>query len=75
MRVDNNVPDAARDVPHHRLSRRAFPWSSSSPSPAPGRAELEILPDTFTFTGPDTAHCGTGTADFLVFDGCRPTPR
>ena len=35
-------------------------------------AQLEILPDTFTFTGPDTAHCGTGTADFLVFDGIPP---
>jgi hypothetical protein len=33
---------------------------------------LEILPDTFTFTGPDTATCGTGTADFLVFDGTPP---
>jgi len=35
-------------------------------------SELEILPDTFTFTGPTTAQCGTGSGQFLVFDGVPP---
>jgi len=33
---------------------------------------LTILPDQFTFTGRDSATCGTGTADFFVFDGTPP---
>jgi hypothetical protein len=33
---------------------------------------LTILPDEFTFTGRDSATCGTGTADFFVFDGTPP---
>lgn len=33
---------------------------------------LTILPDAFTFTGPNTAACGTGQGDFLVFDGEPP---
>ena len=34
--------------------------------------QLEIIPDTFTFTGPNTAQCGTGQGSFLVFDGVPP---
>jgi hypothetical protein len=30
------------------------------------------VPNDFTFTGPLTTTCGTGTADFLVFDGVAP---
>jgi hypothetical protein len=33
---------------------------------------LEILPDTFTFTGATKAECGTGSGQFLVFDGIPP---
>jgi len=35
-------------------------------------AVLTALPSSFTFTGPDTATCGTGSGDFLVFDGVPP---
>ena len=38
----------------------------------PLAAQLEIIPNEFTFTGPDTATCGTGSAQFLVFDGLPP---
>ena len=34
--------------------------------------ELEILPNEFTFTGAFSDRCGTGSADFLVFDGAPP---
>ena len=34
--------------------------------------ELEIIPDEFTFTGPNNVTCGTGSAQFLVFDGVPP---
>jgi len=33
---------------------------------------LTILPDQVTFSGADSASCGTGQADFLVFDGVPP---
>ena len=38
----------------------------------PIAADLEIIPNQFTFTGPDTVTCGTGSAQFLVFDGVPP---
>jgi hypothetical protein len=38
----------------------------------PINGALEAIPDEFTFTGPTTAMCGTGRADFLVFDGTPP---
>lgn len=34
--------------------------------------ELEIIPNEFTFGGPHSAACGTGTGSFLVFDGIPP---
>ena len=33
---------------------------------------LTILPNDFTFTGPRQGVCGTGSGDFLVFDGTPP---
>ena len=33
---------------------------------------LTAVPNTFTFTGPLTTTCGTGSADFIVFDGTAP---
>jgi hypothetical protein len=33
---------------------------------------LTVLPNDFTFTGPRTGVCGTGSADFIVFDGDPP---
>lgn len=33
---------------------------------------LTVLPNDFTFTGPRQGVCGTGNADFLVFDGQPP---
>jgi len=34
--------------------------------------QLTILPNSFTFTGPLQGVCGTGSADFIVFDGDPP---
>lgn len=33
---------------------------------------LTIIPNTITFTGPDSQTCGTGSADVVVFDGVPP---
>jgi hypothetical protein len=33
---------------------------------------LTALPNDFTFTGPLTGICGTGSGDFIVFDGTPP---
>ncbi len=33
---------------------------------------LTAVPNTFTFTGALTTTCGTGSADFIVFDGTPP---
>ena len=33
---------------------------------------LTVIPDEFTLAGRNTAECGTGTGDFMVFDGTPP---
>ena len=33
---------------------------------------LTVIPDEFTLGGRNTAECGTGTGDFMVFDGTPP---
>lgn len=33
---------------------------------------LTALPDEFTLAGPNSAQCGTGSGDFLIFDGTPP---
>jgi hypothetical protein len=33
---------------------------------------LVAIPNSFTFTGPDTATCGTGDVDVFIFDGTPP---
>lgn len=42
---------------------------SSEPA---SEGDLVAIPDSFTFTGPNTTTCGTGVADFLVFGGQPP---
>lgn len=40
-----------------------------------GRSQSQVItpvPNDFTFTGPLTTTCGTGSANFLVFDGLAP---
>ena len=34
--------------------------------------QLSVIPNEFTFTGPRQGVCGTGSADFVVFDGDPP---
>jgi hypothetical protein len=34
--------------------------------------ELTAIPEEFSLTGPNSAQCGTGSGDFLVFDGTPP---
>lgn len=36
------------------------------------KTTLTALPSSFTFTGKDTSTCGTGSGQFLVFDGTPP---
>ena len=72
FRVSNNVPTQlamfrVTDVLTGVSTEQLFTIIGS-----PVGTQLAIIPDTFKFTGPDTAHCGTGTADFLVFDGIPP---
>ena len=38
----------------------------------PLSGSLTAIPDEFTLAGADSATCGTGTGDFLVFDGTPP---
>jgi hypothetical protein len=34
--------------------------------------DMSVIPPSLTFTGFDTAHCGTGTSDLFVLDGQAP---
>lgn len=46
---------------------QVFPISGNG-----ARSTLTAIPNQFTFTGPLTGICGTGTASFMVFDGVPP---
>ena len=39
---------------------------------ASASSALKAIPESLTFTGKDSTVCGTGTGDFLVFDGQPP---
>jgi hypothetical protein len=72
FRVDTNVPSQLAII---RLVDVETGVSTEYIVPVVGNqlaSELEIIPNEFTFTGPDTATCGTGGAGFLVFDGQPP---
>lgn len=72
FRVENNVPTQIGlfrivDVETGVSTEHAFVITGT-----PLAAALTIIPNEFTFTGRDTATCGTGSAQFLVFDGLPP---
>lgn len=72
FRVNNNIESQVAII---RLVDVATGVSTEHVVPVVGNqlaSELEIIPDEFTFTGPNTAACGTGSAGFLVFDGQPP---
>jgi hypothetical protein len=72
FRVDTNVPSQIAII---RLVDVETGVSTEHVVPIVGNplaSELTIIPNEFTFTGPDTATCGTGGAGFLVFDGQPP---
>jgi hypothetical protein len=55
-------------VPSGVYADHVFTISQRSPTPS----VITAIPDTFTFTGPLQGTCGTGVADFFVFDGLPP---
>ncbi|MGE5094480.1 MAG: hypothetical protein ACM3SO_05030 [Betaproteobacteria bacterium] len=72
MQVNANVPpqfgvlrvvDPATGV----YVDEVFPISSSGPT-----ATLTAIPNAFSFTGPLSTICGTGSGDFMVFGGQPP---
>ena len=72
FRVNTNVPTQLAlfriiDVETGVSTEELFTISGTPLAPT-----LAVIPDKFTFTGPNTAACGTGTATFLVFDGLPP---
>ncbi len=72
FRVTNNVPTQIAifrivDVETGVSTEHSFIITGT-----PLASTLEIIPDEFTFTGPNNVTCGTGSAQFLVFDGLPP---
>ena len=72
FRVNNNVPTQLGvfrivDVETGVSTEHTFIITGT-----PLAAELAVIPNEFTFTGRDTTMCGTGSAQFLVFDGLPP---
>ena len=71
--VPTNVPTQLAvirviHVPTGVYADHVFTISQRSATPS----TLAAVPDTFTFTGPLRGVCGTGVADFFVFDGVAP---
>lgn len=72
LEVPANVPTQlgvlrVQDVATGVYSDTVFTISGFSASQS-----ITPVPNDFTFTGPLTTTCGTGTASFLVFDGVAP---
>lgn len=72
FRVNANVPTQiavfrVTDVATGTSTEQVFTIAGTAVA-----AELEIIPSEITLTGPDSARCGTGSGDFLVFDGTPP---
>lgn len=74
MRCPANIPSQLAvirivDVASGASQEHSFVVSQASATQTP---PLTAIPDEITFTGADSASCGTGTADFYVFDGQAP---
>lgn len=72
MEVPANVPTQLGvlrviDVATGVYSDTVFTISGAAQS-----QNITPVPNNFTFTGPLTTTCGTGSADFVVFDGVAP---
>ena len=71
LRVNRNVTGQfgtlrVTDVATGVFVDEVFPINGAASS------TLTIIPNTFTFTGALTTQCGTGSGDFVVFDGVPP---
>ena len=71
IRVARNVPGQfgtlrVTDVATGVFVDEVFPITGAPQS------VLTVIPNTFTFTGALTTQCGTGSGDFVVFDGVPP---
>jgi hypothetical protein len=72
FRVNNNV---ATQLAVFRVTDIATGTSTThvfTIAGIPVSGALEVIPEELLFTGPNSATCGTGQADVLVFDGIPP---
>jgi hypothetical protein len=72
IRVNQNVPSQLAvlrviDVATGVYVDQVFPISTGAP-----RSTLTAIPNAFTFTAAQKGVCGTGSGQFLVFDGIPP---
>jgi hypothetical protein len=72
IRVAPNIPTQIGVIRLTDVASGASTFDSFIINGGSSTATLTALPNSFTFTGPDTNTCGTGSGDFLVFDGVPP---
>jgi len=72
VRVAPNIPTQIGVLRLTDVASGASTFESFIINGGSSTATLTALPNNFTFTGPDNATCGTGSGDFLVFDGVPP---
>jgi hypothetical protein len=72
IRVNNNVSTQVGVFRVVDIATGASTQYLINISGVPLVGALTAIPDEFTLTGPNSAQCGTGSGDFLVFDGTPP---
>ena len=72
IRVNNNVQTQLGVFRIVDVTTGASTQYIFSIAGVPLAGALTAIPDEFTLTGPNSASCGTGSGDFLIFDGTPP---
>ena len=72
IRVDAGVPSQVAIIRVRHVDTGASSEISFTISGTAATASLTLIPPTITLTGANDTQCGTGAADFLVFDGQQP---
>jgi hypothetical protein len=72
IRVNNNVGTQIGVLRVVDVATGASTQYTFNITGVPLSGALVAIPEEFTLAGPNSATCGTGTGDFLVFDGTPP---
>jgi hypothetical protein len=72
IRVATGVPAQTAVLKVTDVATGAYSYRGFTINTTPSTANLTVIPNTISLTGPDDKTCGFGSSDVLVFDGVTP---